>query len=125
GVTNVYRDVVYAFLQCFVYRGQMAMYGTTANPVGCAVAYRRRYLVALFDHIDPILGDDLTNSENIFIGFAMLNEGYRNAQVLEAKAQTVEPEIHRLHRQVYLWSSSFLQACYYFDALLCTPLKYF
>jgi hypothetical protein len=31
--------------------------------------------------------------------------------------------VQRLPRQIYLWSSSFLQSCYYFDALLRTPFK--
>ena len=80
---------------------------------------------ALFDHISPILGDDLTNSEDIFIGFAMLNEGYRNIQLTDVYARTVEPEVQRLPRQIYLWSSSFLQSCYYFDPLLRSPFKAF
>ena len=86
GVTNLYRETLYLFLQRFVYRGQLAFFGTTSNPVGCAVAYRRKYVKALFDHISPILGDDLTNSEDIFIGFAMLNEGYRNIQLTDVRA---------------------------------------
>jgi len=125
GITNLYRETLYLFLQRFVYRGQLAFFGTTSNPVGCAVAYRRKYVKALFDHISPILGDDLTNSEDIFIGFAMLNEGYRNIQLTDVYARTVEPEAHRLPRQVYLWSSSFLQSCYYFDPLLRSPFKSF
>ena len=123
GVTNLYREVLYVYLQRFVYRGQMAFFGTTTNPVGCAVAYRRKYVRALFDYIDPILGDDLTNSEDIFIGFSMLNEGYRNIQLSDVHARTVEPEVHRLPRQIYLWSSSFLQSCYYFDPLVRSPFK--
>lgn len=125
GITNLYREVLYLFLQRFVYHGQMVFFGTTTNPVGCAVAYRRRYVRNLFDHVSPILGDDLTNSEDIFIGFAMLNEGYRNIQLTDVYARTVEPEAHRLPRQVYLWSSSFLQSCYYFDPLLRSPFKAF
>jgi glycosyltransferase involved in cell wall biosynthesis len=123
GVTNLYREVLYLYLQRFVYRGQMAMFGTTTNPVGCAVAYRRRYVRDLFDYVGPILGDDLTNSEDIFIGFSMLNEGYRNIQLTDVYARTVEPEFDKLPRQVYLWSSSFLQCCYYFDPLLRSPFK--
>ena len=123
GITNLYREVLYLFLQRFVYRGQMKFFGTTTNPVGCAVAYRRKYVGAMFDYIEPILGDDLTNSEDIFIGFSMLNEGYRNVQLGDVYARTVEPEVHRLPRQIYLWSSSFLQACYYFDPLLRSPFK--
>ena len=122
GVTNVYRDVLYVFLQRFIYSGQMVFFGTITNPVGCAVAYRRKYVEALFDHVGPILGDDLTNSEDIFIGMGMLNEGYRNIQVNDVLARTVEPPCHRLPRQVYLWSSSFLQSCFYYDTLLRSPL---
>jgi glycosyltransferase involved in cell wall biosynthesis len=123
GVTNLYRSVLYLFLQRFVYRGEMAFFGTITNPVGCAVAYRRKYVKDLFDHYEPILGDDLTNSEDIFIGFAMLNEGYRNIQLMDVYARSQEPESHRLPRQIYLWSSSFLQSCYYFDGLLRSPFK--
>jgi glycosyltransferase involved in cell wall biosynthesis len=123
GITNAYREVLYLFLQRFVYRGQMAFFGTTTNPVGCAVAYRRKYVRALFDYISPILGDDLTNSEDIFIGFSMLNEGYRNIQLIDVQARTVEPEVQKLPRQVYLWSSSFLQSCYYFDSLVRSPFR--
>jgi len=118
GITNMYREVLYLFLQRFVYRGQMTAFGTITNPVGCAVAYRRRYVSNLFDTYFPQFGDDLTNSEDIFIGFALLNEGYRNIQLTDVYARTVEPEVQRLPRQLYLWSSSFLQCCYYFDDLL-------
>jgi glycosyltransferase involved in cell wall biosynthesis len=123
GITNVYREVLYLFLQRVVFRGHMAMFGTVANPAGCAVAYRRAYLETLFDTVEPQLGDDLTNSEDIFIGLGMLNEGYRNIQVLEVQARTVEPEVQRLPRQLYLWSSAFLQSAFYFDALLKSPFK--
>jgi glycosyltransferase involved in cell wall biosynthesis len=123
GVTNIYREVLYLFLQRFVYRGQMAAFGTLANPAGCAVAYRRQYLESLFDYMEPRLGDDLTNSEDIFIGLAMVDEGYRNIQVIDVLARTVEPEVQRLPKQVYLWSSAFLQSAFYFDALLKSPFK--
>ena len=49
GVTNTYREVLYLFLQRVVFHGQMAAFGTVSNPAGCAVAYRRAYLEALFD----------------------------------------------------------------------------
>jgi glycosyltransferase involved in cell wall biosynthesis len=123
GVTNTYREVLYLFLQRVVFRGHMAMFGTVANPAGCAVAYRRAYLETLFDSVEPQLGDDLTNSEDIFIGLGMLNEGYRNVQVLDVLARTVEPEVQRLPKQLYLWSSAFLQSAFYFDALLKSPFK--
>src|SRR5216684_5644494 len=125
GTTNLYREVLYLFLQRFVYRGQMVFFGTTTNPVGCAVAYRRKYVQRLFDHFGPLLGDDLTNSEDIFIGVAMINEGDRNVQLTDVCARTVEPEVQRLPKQVYLWSSAFLQSCYYFDPLLKSPVKTF
>ena len=125
GVTNLYREVLYLFLQRFVYRGQMVFFGTITNPVGCAVAYRRKYVEKLFDHFGPIFGDDLTNSEDIFIGMALLNEGYRNIQLTDVYARTVEPLCTRLPRQVYMWSSSFLQSCFYFDPLVRSPLKIF
>ena len=73
----------------------------------------------------PILGDDLTNSEDIFIGMGMLNEGYRNIQLTDVYARTVEPKCTRLPRQVYLWSSSYLQSCFYYDDLLRSPLRAF
>ena len=123
GVTNLYREVLYLFLQRFVYRGQMVFFGTITNPVGCAVAYRRKYVEALFDLVGPTLGDDLTNSEDIFIGMGMLNEGYRNIQLTDVYARTVEPPCTRLLRQVYLWSSSFLQSCFYYDDLLRSPFR--
>ena len=122
-ITNTYRECLYLFLQRFVYKGQMVFFGSITNPVGCAVAYRRKYIKDLFDRYEPIFGDDLTNSEDIFIGFALNNEGYRNIQLQDVLARSEEPEVQRLPRQVYLWSSSFLQSCYYFDALLRTPFK--
>lgn len=122
-ITNTYRECLYLFLQRFVYKGQMVFFGSITNPVGCAVAYRRKYIKDLFDLYEPIFGDDLTNSEDIFIGFALNNEGYRNIQLQDVLARSEEPEVQRLPKQIYLWSSSFLQSCYYFDALLRTPFK--
>lgn len=124
-ITNAYRECLYMFLQRFVYKGQMVFFGSITNPVGCAVAYRRKYIKDLFDRYEPIFGDDLTNSEDIFIGFALNNEGYRNIQLQDVQARSEEPEVQRLPRQVYLWSSSFLQSCYYFDPLLRSPFKSF
>jgi len=125
GMTNLYRDVLYMFLQRFLYRGQMVFFGSILNPVGCAVAYRRKYIKDLFDYYEPILGDDLTNSEDIFMGFALVNEGYRNIQVSDVLARSEEPEARNLPRQLYMWSSSFLQSCFYFDVLLYSPFKAF
>lgn len=122
-ITNLYRGELYAFLQRFVYRGQMMTFGSITNPVGCAVAYRRKYIKDLFDTYEPILGDDLTNSEDIFIGFALIHRGYRNIQVQDVTALSLEPEATNLPKQIYLWSSSFLQSCYYFDDLMRSPFK--
>ena len=124
-LTNIYRETLYLFLQRFIYRGQMVFCGSITNPVGCAVAYRRKYIVDLFDKYEPLFGDDLTNSEDIFIGFALNSEGYRNIQLDDVVARTEEPEAGRVPRQLYLWSSSFLQSCYYFDPLLRSPFKTF
>lgn len=123
GITNLYRDVLYTYLQRFVYHGQMFFFGSIVNPVGCAVAYRREYLKELFDYYEPRFGDNLTNSEDIFIGFAFVDYGYRNAQLMDVCARSLEPEVQHLPRQLYLWSSSFLQSCYYFDELLRSPFK--
>ncbi len=125
GVSNLYREVLYMLLQRFIYRGQMVFFGSILNPVGCAVAYRRTYLENLFAEYEPILGDDLTNSEDIFIGFALLDQGYRNIQLTDVVARSQEPEALRLPRQLYMWSSSFLQTCYYFDSLMRSPFKAF
>ena len=126
GITDMYRDVLYYFLQKFVYVGQMAFFGSILNPVGCAVAYRRDVLKTIvFDRYEPVLGDDLTNSEDIFIGFAMNDNGYRNIQLTDVYARSQEPEVGRVPGQIYLWSSSFLQSCYYFDELMRSPLKAF
>lgn len=122
-LTVLYRQQLYTFLQRFVYVGQMEFFGSITNPVGCAVAYRRKYIKDLFDKYEPVLGDDLTNSEDIFIGFALMNEGYRNVQLQDVTAHTLEPEMRNLPRQIYMWSSSFLQSCYYFDGLLGSPFK--
>lgn len=123
GVTNLYREVLYVFLQRFLYLGQNQLLGTMTNPIGCAVAYRRVALRKIFDHFDPSMGDNLSNSEDIFLGFAMLDAGYRNVHLRDVYARTVEPQVHRLPKQVYLWSSAFLQNCYLFDPLLRSPFK--
>ena len=124
-MSSVYREVLYIFLQKFVYHGQMVFFGSITNPVGCAVAYRREYIKDLFDQYEPIFGDDLTNSEDIFMGFALLKHGYRNVQLTDIYARSQEPEIEGLPHQIYMWSSSFFQSCYYFDDLVRSPLKSF
>lgn len=122
-LTSMYRDCLYMFLQRFVYRGQMTFFGSITHPVGCAVAYRREYIKELFNKYEPLLGDNLTNSEDIFVGFALVNNGYRNIQLQDVQCRSQDPVITRLPRQYYMWSSAFLQSCYYFNALVMTPFK--
>lgn len=124
-MSNIYREVLYMYLQQFIYHGQMVFFGSITNPVGCAVAYRRKYIQELFDQYEPIFGDDLTNSEDIFIGFALLKHGYRNVQLTDVFAHSQEPEIEDIPHEIYMWSSSFFQSCYYFDDLVKSPLKSF
>jgi len=93
--------------------------------VGCAVAYRRKYVKALFDQHQPILGDDLTNSEDIFIGFAMLNEGYRNIQLTDVYAGPWNPKCSVAPPDLPVGRRPFLQSCYYFDPMMRSPFKAF
>jgi len=125
-LTDWYREILYFYLQKFVYLGEMTFFGGIVNPVGCAVAYRRNVLKeVVFDKYEPILGDDLTNSEDIFIGFTFLDHGYRNIQVMDVYARSQEPAILNLPHQQYLWSSAFLQSCFYFKDLVKTPFRIF
>lgn len=123
GIVHAYRNMLYQFLQRFVYRGQMTFFGSIINPVGCAVAYRRRYIKDVLENFSETLGLDLTTSEDIFIGFSFISLGYRNIQVQDVQARTKEPSLSRLPHQVFLWSSAFLQSCYYFDEILKTPFR--
>lgn len=124
-ITNTYRGFLYYFLQNFIYRGYMRLFGSIINPVGCAVAYRREFLRDIFDAYEEVLGDDLTTSEDIFIGFALQERGFRNVQAHDVYALSEEPEAQSVPRQIFLWSSSFLQSCYYFTDLLSSPFKSF
>lgn len=123
GITNYYRDVLYYFVQNIIYLGELALFGTLVNPLGCAVAYRREYLLDLFEESEHTLGDDLTTSEDIYIGFGFVHRGYHNVQVLDVKAHSNEPEAHHLPKQLYLWSSAWLQSSYYFPELVTSPFK--
>ncbi len=122
-ITNYYREELYLFLQKFIYHGEMTFFGSIINPVGCAVAYRRKYLLDLLEYYHAKFGHNLTTSEDIFIGFALAAQGYRNVQVNDIYALTCEPRLFRLPKQILLWSSSYLQSCYYFDDLVRTPFK--
>jgi len=123
GITNTYRDVLYYFVQNIIYLGELALFGTLVNPLGCAVAYRREYLLDLFNETEATLGDNLTTSEDIYIGFGFVYRGYHNVQVLDVTVHSNEPEAHKLPKQLYLWSSSWLQSSYYFPELVTSPFK--
>lgn len=122
-LTNAYREELYLFLQRFIYHGEMVFCGSLIFPVGCAVVYRRTYLKNIFDHFITIFGFDLTTSEDIFFGFAFADIGYRNVGVQDVYALTTEPRFFRMYHQIFKWSSSFLQSCYYFDSIFFTPFK--
>jgi Glycosyl transferase family 2 len=122
-LTVVYRTSLYVFLQRILYDGHMKMYGSRLNPIGCAVAYRTQRLRECFAYAGPQMGDNLTNSEDVFIGHFFAWKGWRNIQVADVRCESIEPSIERLPRQLYLWSSSFLQALYYFSELPLSPFK--
>lgn len=123
GLSNVYRSALHAFVEGFVQRGQMRQFGSVLNPAGCAVAYRRRYVKDLFDHYEPIFGDDLTKAEDIFIGMALLHEGYRNVMLADVVARTQDPAVQRLPSQQRRWASSFFRSCADMEGLLASPFK--
>jgi glycosyltransferase involved in cell wall biosynthesis len=121
--TVIYRTALYVFLQRILYDGHMKMYGSRLNPIGCAVVYRTPRLRECFAFAQPQMGDNLTTSEDIFIGHFFSWKGWRNIQVSDVRCESIEPSVERLPRQLYLWSSSFLQALYYFSELPLSPLK--
>lgn len=122
-ITNNYRQELYLFLQHYIYTGEMVFFGTLIFPLGCAVVYRRTYLKQIFDKYRPVFGFDLTTSEDIFFGFAFAAEGYRNVSVLDVTALTTEPRFFKMYKQIFKWSSSYFQSCFYFNDLLSTPFK--
>jgi hypothetical protein len=77
-----------------------------------------------FDYAQPKVGDNLSTSEDIYIGHFFSWKGYRNVQVSGVKCESTEPPVNRLPRQLYLWSSAFLQSLYYFRDLPLSPAKY-
>jgi glycosyltransferase involved in cell wall biosynthesis len=121
--TVIYRKTLYVFLQRILYDGHMKMFGSRLNPIGCAVAYRTLRLRECFAFARPQMGDNLSNSEDIFIGHFFVWMGWRNVQVASVRCESIEPTVVRLPQQLYLWSSSFFQAMYYFNALPLSPFK--
>ena len=123
-LTNKYREELYLFLQRFIYHGEMVFFGTIIFPIGCASVYRREYLKTTFAAYYKILGYDLTTSEDIFFGFALASQGYRNIVVQDVYALSVEPRYLKMYSQILKWSSAFFQSCYYFNDLFSTPFKF-
>jgi glycosyltransferase involved in cell wall biosynthesis len=123
GLSNQYREELYLFLQRYIYHGEMIALGTLIFPIGCAVVYRREYLKSILDYYYKIFGYDLTDSEDIFLGFAFAHQGYKNVQVADVYTLTMDPRFQNIYQQIFKWSSSFLQCCYYFDSLFFTPFK--
>jgi len=121
--TIVYRTPLYVFLQRVIYDGQIKMFGSRLNPTGCAVIYRTDRLRECFEQCNPGIGDNLSYSEDIYIGHFFNWKGWRNVQVTAVRCQSTEPPLPRLPRQMYLWSSAFLQALYYFRDLPLSPFK--
>lgn len=109
-----YRQGLYATDQYFARDSQLRIFGTTLFPIGCGVMYDREELKTVFDDFEKTLGDNLSSSEDIFVGFAFCNKGLINAQVKDTSMITTEPYIKRLPYQATLWGSSFIQCAYYF-----------
>jgi glycosyltransferase involved in cell wall biosynthesis len=124
GIANFYRDAIFQFMQGFFYAGVQNLFGTMPNPVGCAVAYRREYLKEMFDRYEPTMGDNMTSSEDIFMGTAFMANGYHNTQALGVIARTEVPEIHKVPNQLMKWTSAWLQTAYYLPGMLASPFKF-
>jgi cellulose synthase/poly-beta-1,6-N-acetylglucosamine synthase-like glycosyltransferase len=123
GITNLYRDALYEFIQKFLYSGLQNLYGSVPNPIGCAVAYRREYLKELFDRYEPEMGDNLTSSEDIFFGSAFAAQGYHCRQVPDVVTRSEEPEFQSLPRQLVKWTSAWFQTSYRLPVVLSSPFK--
>ena len=124
GIANFYRDAIFQFMQAFFYAGVLNLFGSMPNPVGCAVAYRREYVKEMFDFYEPTMGDNMTSSEDIFIGTAFMAQGYHNTQALAVVARTEVPEIHKIPNQLVKWFSSWLQTAFYLPAMVTSPFKF-
>ena len=122
-LTILYRGPMYILLQRTLYDGHLKLFGAQLNPVGCAVAYKTKRLRECFAYAKPRIGDNLSMSEDIYIGYFFNWKGYRNVQVIEVRCESSEPPVNRLPHQLFLWSSAFLQSMYYFKDLPLSPLR--
>jgi len=123
-ITDLYREELYLFLQKFIYHSEMVYFGTIIHPIGCAVAYRKKYLKKVFEQYFEMLGNRLSVAEDNFLGFAFLDYGYHNIQLQDIYALSQEPLLSELPKQMLRWSSGFFQSCYYFNELIITPFKF-
>lgn len=123
-ITVIYRTALYLFLQRVLYDGHLKLTGGTLNPAGCAVAYRRDRLAQCFAYAKPKVGDNLSVSEDIYIGHFFNWKGYRNVHISGVQCESTEPPVTRLSKQLFLWSSSFLQSIHYFPSLPLTIFKW-
>jgi hypothetical protein len=123
-LTILYRTPMYILLQRTLYDGTLKLFGGQLNPVGCAVAYKVNRLKECFTYAKPRVGDNMSMSEDIYIGHFFNWKGYRSMQVIGVHCESTEPPITRLPRQLFMWSSAFLQSTYYFSDLPLSPLRH-
>ncbi len=123
-LTILYRAPMYILLQRTLYDGTLKLFGGQLNPVGCAVAYKTNRLRECFTYAKPRVGDNMSMSEDIYIGHYFNWKGYRSVQVIGVHCESTEPPITRLPKQLFLWSSAFLQSTYYFIDLPLSPLRH-
>ncbi len=120
-MTVMYREALYYFIQRIIYRGEQDLFGSINSPIGCGVAYRREYLKTTIGELAQRYGENMTTSEDIFFGLSFIDRGYRNIQVYDVTMRSTEPELQYLPRQLFLWSSAWLQSLWYMPQLLLSP----
>ncbi|SFL14656.1 glycosyltransferase [Lysobacter sp. cf310] len=120
---DIHRETSCLLQQCFINRGQMALFGGVVVPRGNAIAYRRRYIKDLFDRYEPVHGDQFDGAEDVFVALALAQEGYRNVQLFGVLAHAEQPPLDRLPGQSFRQAGAFLRGCREFNALLLTPFK--
>jgi glycosyltransferase involved in cell wall biosynthesis len=112
-----YRNIDFHVQQRFFADGILRVFGSMLYPVGSAVLYDRRKLVSVFDAYEDTLGDDLTNSEDLFIGFAFCDRGWSNIRLHDTYFRSSLPGLRKTYKQNYLWGSGYLQSAFYFNQL--------